>query len=251
MMAVLILTGSYFIARAFSREMAVARLQTDFVAAVSHEFRTPLTTMRQLTEMLARGRIPSEERRQRYYDVLAHETGRLHRLVEGLLNFGRMEAGAQEFRFEKIDAMILVRGVVTDFQREAESTGYRIELQTHGISTAIKADKEALERALWNLLDNAVKYSPDSKTIWVEVARYGIELVLRVRDRGVGMAAKEQKEIFRKFVRGEAAKSASIKGTGIGLSMVHRIVEAHGGRIRVESEPGRGSTFTIVLPLEG
>jgi len=250
-MAALVLAGGYFIARSFSREMAVARLQSDFVAAVSHEFRTPLTTMRQLTEMLARGRIPSEERRQRYYEVLAHETGRLHRLVEGLLNFGRMEAGALEFRFEPIDATTLVRNVVADFQKEAESRGYRIEIQACEEGVIIRADREAIERTLWNLLDNAVKYSPDCKTVWVDVAREGANLLVLVRDHGVGMPAEELKEIFKKFVRGEAARSTSVKGTGIGLTMVDRIVKAHGGRVRVDSEPGRGSTFTVVLPVEG
>jgi signal transduction histidine kinase len=250
MMALLLLTVSYFSVRAFAREMAVARLQSDFVAAVSHEFRTPLTSMRQLTEMLARGRVPSEERRQQYYEVLAHETGRLHRLVEGLLNFGRMEASALEYRFEPIDAAALVRSVAQEFQEQTRGRGYCIELNAAQEGPLIRADKESIERALWNLLDNAVKYSPTCQTVWLELLRKEQHLLIRVRDHGLGIPPGELKEIFKKFVRGDAARSTNVKGTGIGLTMVHHIVEAHGGEIRVESMPNQGSTFTIVLPVE-
>jgi signal transduction histidine kinase len=250
MMAVLVLAGVYFIARAVTRELEVARLQSDFVSAVSHEFRSPLTSMRQLTEMLAGGRVPSEERRQRYYQVLSHETVRLHRLVEALLNFGRMEAGVKEYRFERLDGSSLVHATVSEFQEEVAESGYRIELALPEGGVTLRGDEEALRRALWNLLDNAVKYSPECRTVWVEVSLEGDELLIAVRDRGLGMSASEQKDIFSKFVRGAAARSANVKGTGIGLAMVRRIIEDHGGQTRVASEPGEGSTFTIVLPAK-
>ena len=113
----------------------------------------------------------------------------------------------------------------------------------------ICGDWEALTRALWNLLDNAVKYSPDSPTVLVEVAREQYAVSISVRDRGLGITPKEQKQIFRKFFRGSAAKAAGVKGTGIGLAMVQYIIQAHGGKMRLESAPGVGSTFTIVLPV--
>lgn len=111
------------------------------------------------------------------------------------------------------------------------------------------ADREALGRALWNLLDNAVKYSPECRTVWVDVAQSRKELTIQVRDHGVGMQPDEQREIFKNFVRGAAAQAAGVKGTGIGLATVDHIVRAHGGEVRVESEPGRGSAFSIVLPV--
>ena len=127
--------------------------------------------------------------------------------------------------------------------------GRRIELTSDGAAPVVRADREALGRALWNLLDNAVKYSPACPTVWVDLAREGQRVAIRVRDQGLGIPAEEQKEIFRKFVRGAAAKAASVKGTGIGLALVEHIVRAHGGEVRLESQPGQGSTFTILLPV--
>jgi len=125
-----------------------------------------------------------------------------------------------------------------------------VELARDGAYPLIRADREALALALWNLLDNAVKYSPDQRTIWVEMAGERDRLAIRVRDRGIGIPAPEQKEIFKKFVRGAGSRASSIKGTGIGLTMVRYIVEAHGGEIRLDSAPGQGSTFAILLPTK-
>ena len=248
MMALLVLGGGYFVTRAVTRELAVARLQTDFVSAVSHEFRSPLTALRHLTELLAGGIVTSEERRHQYYGVLARETERLHRLVENLLNFRRMEAGAVEYHFEPIDPADLVREVVAEFQQETSTHAHRIELTTNGAMPAIRADREALGRALWNLLDNAAKYSPASPQIWVDLGCEDQRVAIQVRDRGTGIPAAERTTIFDKFVRGAIAKTSGVEGTGIGLSMVHHIIRAHGGDVRLDSEPGRGSTFTILLP---
>ena len=250
MMGVLLVVGLYFIGRSVAHELELAQLKSDFVGAVSHEFRSPLTSMRQITGMLATGRVPTEERTKSYYEVLSRETARLERLVEGLLNFGRIEAGAMEYYFETLDVSALARLVVAEFEREVRDEGYRIDLVADGPGPLIRADREALSRALWNLLDNAVKYSPDYRTVRVELAREERELLIRVQDQGVGIPAGEQREIFRKFVRGAAAASTHARGTGIGLAMVDHIVRAHGGTIRVESESGRGTTFTIVLPAE-
>lgn len=244
---VLVLVGIYAVARAVTRELAVARLQSDFVAAVSHEFRTPLTAMRQLTELLASGRVAGEDRRAQYYDVLKREGERLHRLVEGLLDFGRMEAGAQEFRFEPWNATALVRQTVEDFRTEASGRGYQVELEVSGADCTVRADREAFARALWNLLDNAVRYSPDHRTVWVRVGGEDGRVAISVQDRGAGIHKDEQNRVFQKFVRGSSAGVTNAKGTGIGLAMVHHIVKAHGGEIRLESEPGVGSTFTVML----
>jgi signal transduction histidine kinase len=248
-LALVVLAGSYFILRSISREIAVAGLQSEFVATVSHEFRTPLTSLRQLSEMLSKGRVPTEELRQQSYDILAHESERLQRLVESLLDFGRMEARAVRYQFQDVDPSALVGDVVTEFREKAAALGYQVELARDGAYPPIRADREALALALWNLLDNAVKYSPDQRTIWVEMAGERDRLAIRVRDRGIGIPAPEQKEIFKKFVRGAGSRASSIKGTGIGLTMVRYIVEAHGGEIRLDSAPGQGSTFAILLPV--
>lgn len=248
MMVVFTLAGSYFTTRAMLRELAVARLQSDFVAAVSHDFRTPLTTLMQLSEMLVRGRVSTDKRRREFYTTLYGESRRLHRLVEGLLNFGQLEAGEIHFRFEPVDLAGLVRAVIDEFQQTVAESGYHIDFEAHGEGARVKADREALRRVFWNLLDNAVKYSPRQRTVSVEVSRADRRCVVSVKDEGVGIPVQEQKEIFHKFVRGESASTLGIKGTGIGLAMSRMIVDAHGGEITVESAPGHGSTFRVLLP---
>ena len=244
----LVIAGGYFIMRAVSREFAVARLQSDFVSAVSHEFRTPLTSLRQFTDLLNDDVEPAAEKRRAFYRAQARATERLHRLVESLLDFGRMEAGARPYRLERRDAAELVRSVVDEFEREAVAAGFTVECAIQPESGAVEADSEALGRALWNLLENAVKYSGESRTIWVSAARSNGTVGISVRDRGLGIPAAEQEEIFGKFVRGAACRTHGIKGTGIGLAMVRHIVNAHGGSVSVESAPGEGSTFSIHLP---
>ncbi len=250
-MVLFLIAGTYFIARAIRREMEVSRMQSEFVSAVSHEFRSPLTSMRQLSEIMALGRIPSEDRRQVYYETLVRETVRLQRLVEALLNFGRMEAGARQYRFEELDTASLVHRVAAEFESQASASGRHIELREPDDECRIEADPEAMSVALRNLLDNALKYSPDQPTVWVE---WGVDhecVAIRVRDKGLGVQASERKAIFRKFVRGSAAAAGNVKGSGVGLAMVRHIVTAHGGEVMVESEPGQGSTFTLLLPALG
>ncbi len=253
LMLMVILGAGYVVYSAISRELQVAKLQSDFVAAVSHEFRAPLTTLCTLTELLVQHRIPDESRRQQSYVFLDHETKRLHRLVEDLLDFGRMESGRKQYRTEDHDAFQLVRATVADFIQQAEANGFRVEadLGSPDNSTAatVHVDQEAFCRALRNLLENAMKYSPVCRTVWVNGAVQDHRVLISVRDQGMGIEADERQAVFQKFSRGEAAKKAGIKGTGIGLAMVQQIALAMGGEIRLQSEVGVGSTFTLVLPL--
>lgn len=249
-LALFLLAGTYFIMRSIDRERAVARLQSEFVSAVSHEFRTPLTSLRQLSEMLAKGRIPEPGQRQKSYDILSRESERLQRLVESLLDFGRIEAGAFHYRFEPLDPGAWVGEVVAEVRGMASAQGFDIDLALDADLPLVRADRAALGLALRSLLDNAVKYSPECRTIRVEMAREKDGLAIRVRDRGLGIPASEQKKVFERFVRGSASRATQVQGTGIGLAMARHIVDAHDGEIRLESEPGFGSTFTILLPLE-
>jgi signal transduction histidine kinase len=237
----LIAAGLAAAIRGVGREMEAARLQSEFVSAVSHELRTPLTALRQFTELLASDRVRPGDQRRRYYAVMQRETSRLQRLVEGLLDFGRMEAGALEFHRTSFPVRELV----------AAEDGWTVELADRLPGpTRVHADSEAIGRAIWNLLDNAAKYSPDHRTVWVEVRRENGQVAVAVRDRGIGIPQAERATIFDKFVRGASAGQVWAKGTGIGLAMVRHIVDAHHGTVTVESEPGRGSTFTLRLPVE-
>jgi signal transduction histidine kinase len=239
--------ASALVLRTVSREMAVARLQSDFVAAVSHEFRTPLTTLRQFTEMLREQPHLDQERRALCYDTQARATDRLTRLVESVLDFGRIEAGAQPYRFELQDGVALVRRVVDDFRGEPQASDWTIAYSGDG-AAPLTCDPDALARAVWNLLDNALKYSRPGTCIDVAVRARGGAVRIAVQDRGLGIAPHEQRAIFAKFQRGDEARLRGIRGTGLGLAMVHQIVRAHSGHVDVESAPGAGSTFTIVLP---
>lgn len=240
--------ASYFMARAIRHEAAVARLRSDFVAAVSHEFRSPLTAVRQMADMLAGDRVPTDERRHKYYGMLAAEAARLQRLVETLLNLGRMEAGAERYHFVDLDAAALVREVVNDIEPEARELGKAIQIDGPDADIRVRADQAALSMALRNLIDNAIKYSPGEPTVWVRWRKDHDRAAICVVDRGVGIPRHEQQSIFGKFVRGRAAIEGNIRGTGVGLAIVEQIVTAHGGEIRLETEPGRGSTFTLLLP---
>ena len=244
LLLLLLLLGSWFTLRAIQREAEVSRLQTDFVAGVSHEFRSPLSSLRHLSDMLMLGRVPDEDRRQQYYQGLVSETARLQRLVESLLNFGRMEAGASRYSREQVNIAELARATAGTF----ESQEARDRITTSGPEDcSLDADSDALGVALRNLVDNALKYS--AGPVRVEWERSDGQAEIRISDNGEGIAPVERDAVFQRFVRGSAALALNVKGTGVGLAIVRHIVVAHGGEVRVESIPGSGSTFTLLLPI--
>lgn len=244
--ALVLAAGWYFILRAMARERAAGRAQADFVAAVSHEFRSPLTSMSHIAELLARGRLASDAQAHAF-DLLVRESDRLRSLVEQLLEFGRFQAGGPVLRLERVEIASAVLSIVNDFRSRAARDGYTVTYDGPDGLTWIEADREALTLALWNLMDNAVKYSPEVKTIWVRLQQAGAGVEITVRDNGLGIPADEQGGIFRQFVRGEEPKARRIRGTGIGLALVRHVARAHGGDVTVQSQPGRGSIFTLRL----
>jgi signal transduction histidine kinase len=248
-LVVLVIAGGYVMARAVSRELAVARLQSDFVASVSHEFRTPLTSLRQFTDLLNDVDDLPDEKRRHFYAAQSRATERLQRLVESVLDFRRMEAGTHPYQRRRMSLGPLVERVVADFRPEATARGVDVEYTPAGDDRTIDADPDALSLALWNLLDNALKYSGESRQVSVSTTAHNGSVEISVRDRGLGVPRDEQEDIFQQFVRGKDARIRGIKGTGIGLAMVKHIAQGHGGRVAVESAAGQGSTFTIVLPV--
>lgn len=246
-----VLTGGYVMARSLTRELAVARLQSDFVAAVSHEFRTPLTSLHQFIELLDEEEEPPPDKRRAFYRAQSRAAGRLTQLVESLLDFGRMEAGVHPFRMETVTLAPLAREVIHEFQRDGAADEFSFDFEVGPGEDLVWADREALSRALRNLLENAVKYSGESRRVMVGVRREQDAVAISVRDEGLGIPRDEQQEIFKKFVRGSASRVNGIPGTGIGLAMVRYIADVHRGRVVVESAIGQGSTFTIFLPVTG
>jgi signal transduction histidine kinase len=248
LLLVVVVAGAYVMTRSITRELAVARLQSDFVAAVSHEFRTPLTSLHQFIELLDEREEPPAAKRRAFYRAQSRAAGRLTQLVESLLDFGRMEAGAHPFRMETLALAPLVGEVIREFQRDGGTDDFIFDLEVGSGEDLVWADREALSRALRNLLENAVKYSGQARRVTVGVRRQHDTVAISVRDEGLGVPRHEQEDIFKKFVRGAASRTHGITGTGIGLAMVRYIADAHGGRVTVESVVGQGSTFTIFLP---
>ncbi|MCJ7681800.1 MAG: ATP-binding protein [Candidatus Aminicenantes bacterium] len=245
---VLLAFGGYLTVRIVKRELEISRLRADFVSTVSHEFRSPLTGIQQLGGMLLDGRVTDPEKQRGYFKMIVQESDRLSRLVENILNFSRMEEGRREYLFEPLDPSPWLRTLVSDFMSETAAHGAVVEADIQDGLPPISADKEALGYAVRNLLDNAVKYSPGSKTVWLDASACGDTVKISVRDKGVGISEKDRKRIFDRFYRAEGEISKRIKGAGLGLSLVKHVVTAHGGTIECQSRIGEGSIFTIQIP---
>jgi signal transduction histidine kinase len=247
---VAILFGGVMAIRGTAKELRLAKLKSDFVSTVSHEFRTPLTSIRYLAELLQRGRVKEESKKQQYYESITHESERLSRLIENILDFSKIEAGMKEYEFEETDVVEMCRDVVSRFQEQIAPEEFTVESDIAEGMPNIFADKEALPRALFNLLDNAVKYSGDSRRISMRVWPDESNIFIEVEDRGIGIGGEEQQKVFEKFYRSGTVHESNIKGSGIGLTIVSHIVEAHGGEVILESELGKGTEVTIQLPID-
>jgi two-component system phosphate regulon sensor histidine kinase PhoR len=244
----LVAGGGFLIWRVVQRELAIATLQTDFVATVSHEFRTPLASLRHVAELLDEDDELPGDRRRALYGVINRNATRLSGLVDTLLDFTRIESGRQPYALQPIDAGALVRAVVDDFVRQVDDAQVHVASHVADGDLTIAADADALGRALANLLDNAAKYGRRPCHIDVSVMRAGRHVQFAVRDDGPGVPLNEQPHLFEKFVRGEDTTRRGIRGTGLGLAIVSHVTRAHGGAVTVESEPGQGSTFRLTVP---
>jgi signal transduction histidine kinase len=240
--------GLFLVYRNVKRELHLSRLKSDFVANVSHELKTPLALIRLFAETLELGRVPGEDKAKQYYRVINKESQRLTQLINNILDFSRIEAGRKEYRFARADLGRIVHDVLESYRFPIEQQGFTLEVDIAEDLPAAEVDKEALSQALINLVNNAIKYSPKEKFLRVAARAEGDDILLSVTDRGIGIAKEDQKRIFEKFFRAEDSLVHETKGSGLGLSLVQHILEAHGGTVRVESTPGRGSTFTLVVP---
>jgi len=235
--------------RNVSKEIALARVKSDFVSNVSHELRTPLALIRLYAETLEMGRVKSPDKYQEYYQIIRKESERLTSLINNILDFSRIEAGRKEYEFRDTDLRELVANTMESYRYQIEQQGFTLEEKIDPVP-ALKVDREAMARSLVNLVNNALKYSQDQKYVGVNLYRDNGSVKLEVVDHGIGIPPQEQEKIFEKFYRVGDPLVHNTKGSGLGLSLVHHIVHAHGGDVQVESVPGRGSKFTISIPVQ-
>jgi len=235
--------------RSVSKEMALAHLKSDFVSNVSHELRTPLALIRLYAETLELGRITTEEKKEDYYRIIRKESERLTALINNILDFSRIEAGRKEYDFRETNIAELVTNTLDSYRYQIEQQGFAFEQSIDPGIPAVRVDREAIARALVNLVNNALKYSVNEKFLAVKLYRANDRLKLEVVDRGIGITRREQSKIFEKFYRTGDPLVHNTKGSGLGLSLVRHITRAHGGDVEVESTPGKGSKFILSLPL--
>ena len=248
-LSVLLAGGIWLTYRNVSKEMALAKLKSDFVANVSHELRTPLSLIRLYAETLEMGRLSGPEKHQEYFRIIRKESERLSALINNILDFSRIEAGKKEYSLRETDLAELVRNTLESYRFQIEQNGFTLEEKIGDDLPPVHVDREAIARSLLNLINNALKYSQDEKYLGVNLYRANGSVKLEVIDRGIGIPRSEQPKIFEKFYRVGDPLVHNTKGSGLGLALVRHIVLAHGGEIGVESGAGKGSKFTITLPL--
>jgi signal transduction histidine kinase len=229
------------------RQMRLARLKTDLVAAVSHELRTPLASMGLLVDGLRQDATLDPQKTREYLDLMAVENARLSRLIDNVLTFSRLDRRRLRLTFERTDAAQIVESAA-EAMRSRLHPDCELQVDIAAGLPPIDADVDALVTALLNLLDNAYKYTPQEKHITLRATAEGGDVVFAVQDNGLGIPAAEQTRIFRPFYRVDRRLTRHTTGVGLGLSIVNQIVLAHGGSIRVTSEAGTGSTFSLRLP---
>lgn len=245
---VILIVGVVLVFRNLKKEVDLAQNKADFVSNVSHEIRTPLALISMFAETLEMNRVPTEAKKQEYYQIISKETQRLSGIVNKILNFSQTEANKKHFHPESLHIDTEINGILSTYQFHLRNKGFEYTYSAGG-DVWIYADREALIEILINLIDNAIKYSEETKRIEITSGVEGQFGYVAVKDYGVGISKKDQKHIFDKFYRVSSGNLAKSRGTGLGLSLVKQLMEAQSGRITVQSEPGKGSEFKVYFPL--
>ncbi len=244
--------GSWLIVRDLKRQLTLARQKTDFVSNVSHELKTPLTSIRMFSELLAEGRVLDPARQRSYLGIITAETARLTRLINNVLDFARIERGEKKYQFQRCDLAELVKETVEAYRPHLEANGFKLESCVASSPLFVQGDRDALAQVVVNLLSNAEKYSTSQQEIAVSLSQQTTPLPyvdVTIADRGLGVPQGSGEKIFEKFYRAHDSLSSGIQGSGLGLTLARQIARAHGGDVVYEARPGGGSCFSLRLPL--
>ena len=225
-------------------------MRSQFVSSVSHELKTPLTAIRMFAETMRMGRSKDLKTHAEYLDTIVNESQRLTRLLNNVLDFSKIEQGKRTYHPEQASLYEIIQSAARAMEYPLSQQGFSLEVKTENGLPDVNVDKDAIEQALLNLLHNAMKYSGDSRDIGLSLQKKDGFAVIQVADHGIGIDPQEQQKIFDKFYRVPSSENERIVGTGLGLALVSHIVEAHLGRLEIESTLGKGSVFSIFLPLE-
>jgi two-component system phosphate regulon sensor histidine kinase PhoR len=247
LLAVLIV-AVWFVYSAVREELELAQVKADFVSNVSHELRTPLALISMFAETLEMDRVKTEEKKKEYYSIISHESNRLGRIVNTILNFSKMEAGKRKFNFAEEDLNEVVIQVYQSYSYHLYNKGFDFEYEPGIDIPKVVIDREAVSEAIVNLLDNAVKYSSEIKFIKIVIGNEDDSVFIEVQDKGIGISEEDQKKVFDKFYRVTSGLVHTTKGTGLGLSLVKQIMDAHKGKIVLKSKIGEGSSFKLLFP---
>jgi signal transduction histidine kinase len=234
--------------RNLRKEQRLNELKSNFVSSVSHELRAPLGSMRLISEALQSGRVTDREKQREYFNFLVEESRRVSGLIENVLEFSRIEQNRRNFQFEPVDLREVCRAAARSVEPIATERGVKVSLEIFDDACVRPGDALALERAVINLLDNAIKHSPPQETVTLSLRRSAVAFEIAVQDHGPGIPESERKKIFERFYRLGSELRRETPGVGIGLSIVQHTIEAHGGSVRVASSPEAGATFSILLP---
>jgi len=249
LLTVVLILGVWIVYRNIRKEVELAQLKSDFVSNVSHELRTPLSLISMFAETLEMDRVRTEEKKKEYYSIISQEANRLGKIVNSILNFSKMEAGKRQFNFVDSYLNDVVENVYHSYKFHLEHLGFTFNLSKDETIPIIKIDEEAVSEAIVNLVDNAVKYSDSNKEISIHTGKESRYAFIEVVDKGIGIPEKDQKKIFEKFFRVSSGNVHNVKGSGLGLSIVKHIMDAHKGKIELYSEADKGSKFRLMFPL--
>jgi signal transduction histidine kinase len=247
----LMLFGAVMIARDISREAETNRLKTEFVNNISHELKTPLTLIRLYGETLQLKENLTNAEKKDCYEIITKESERLSHLINNVLDFSRIEMGRKEFDLKEGRLQDVITDTLESYRYHLEKKGFVIHSDIASDLPEMNFDGEAIASVLINLLSNVMKFSPSEKEVTVKLFRDNGNAVLQVADKGIGISQKEIPKIFERFYQSENKGASEARGSGLGLTLVKHIIEAHGGKIEVESEVGKGSMFTVRIPLDG